>query len=57
MLAFSSIVKMEMTCSSEISDEFQETTEPCIPEVGTLHSGRLFVLVDFQPISYFIDKF
>jgi hypothetical protein len=35
-LAYSSIVKMEATCSSETSDDFQQTTRRSIPEDRTL---------------------
>jgi hypothetical protein len=39
-LAYSSILKMEVTCSSEISVDFQRTTWRCIPEDRTFHKHR-----------------
>jgi hypothetical protein len=39
-LAYSSIVKMEMACFSETSFDFQQTTQPYIPEDTTLRNHR-----------------
>jgi hypothetical protein len=36
-LAYSSSLKMETTCSSETSDDFQRTTQPYIPEDKAIH--------------------
>jgi hypothetical protein len=37
-LPYSSILKMEATCSSKRSVDFQRTTRRCIPEDGTVHN-------------------
>jgi hypothetical protein len=37
-LAYSSTLKMEVTCSSETSVDFQRTTRRYIPEERTLHN-------------------
>jgi hypothetical protein len=39
-LAYSSTLKMEATCSSEMSLDFQRTTRCYIPEDRTLHNHR-----------------
>jgi hypothetical protein len=39
--AYSSAMKMEATCSSEMSVDFQHTTLPYIPECSTLHTADL----------------
>jgi hypothetical protein len=36
-LAYSLTLKMEVTCSSEVSAEYQRTTRRCIPEVMALN--------------------
>jgi hypothetical protein len=43
-LDYSSILKMEATCSSETSLEFQRTTQHYITEDRTLHNcqGKIF---------------
>jgi hypothetical protein len=39
-LAYSSVLKMEVTCSFEITADFQRTTRHYIPEQRTLHNHR-----------------
>jgi hypothetical protein len=40
LLGFSSTLKMEGTCSSETSVDFQRTTQHYIPEARALHNHR-----------------
>jgi hypothetical protein len=42
-LAYSSKVKMDATCSSETSDDFQQTTQRYIPEDRALQLLRDFL--------------
>jgi hypothetical protein len=39
-LAYSATLKMEVTCSSEKPDDFQDATQRYIPEDGSLHKHR-----------------
>jgi hypothetical protein len=41
-LAYSLRLKMEATCSSETSNDFQRTTRRYIPEDRTLHNVMVF---------------
>jgi hypothetical protein len=41
-LLYSSTLTMEVTCSSETSVEFQQTTQRYSPEDRTLHCSQLF---------------
>jgi hypothetical protein len=44
-LAYFSALKMEATCTSETSVNFQRTTRLCIPDGRTLHNHRLKAMI------------
>jgi hypothetical protein len=62
-LAYSSTLKMEATCSSETSVDFQRTTRRYIPEDKTLHNHRCENLklynfiADFEFVRFWINFF
>jgi hypothetical protein len=55
-LAYSSTLKMEAICSSEISVGFQRTTRRYLPEDGTLHNHRCENLKSYIDNQYVCSK-
>jgi hypothetical protein len=53
-LAYSSTLKMEMTCSSEASVGFQQPTQRYIPDVRTLHPNSWCLI--YSSISQTIEE-
>jgi hypothetical protein len=43
---------MEVTCSSETSDDFQQITSHSIPEERTLHNHRCENLKSYRPYGF-----
>jgi hypothetical protein len=52
-LAYSSTLKMEATCSSELSVDFQRTTRHYIPEDGILHKFITISVKTSNPTTLF----
>jgi hypothetical protein len=57
LLGFSSILKMEGTCSSETSVDFQRTTKRYIPEARALHNHRCENLKSYNALFCFETAF
>jgi hypothetical protein len=55
-LAYSSALKMELTCSSETSIDYQRTTRRYIPEDINLYIKRWFCIVNHFPLGICRDS-